>query len=74
MLAVSNSDDDDDDTVEASAFKIEETSECGDSLGRMGEVESAWQVGDKAWLRYSGASPQMTPSADCMTNYRECNL
>ena len=32
----------------------------------MGEEESAW-------LCDSGASTQMTPSADCMINCRECN-
>ena len=72
VLAMSN-DDDDDGTVQASAFKAEETGECSYVLGRMGEGESAWQV-DDAWLCDSGASTHMTPSADCMINYRECNL
>ena len=35
---------------------------------------SAWQVGDEAWLCDSGASTHMTPSADGMINYRECNF
>ena len=39
-----------------------------------GEGESAWQVGDEAWLCNSGASTHMKPSADGMTNYREYNL
>ena len=49
MLAVS-SDDGDEGTVQASAFKAEEAGEYGDVLARMGERESAWQVGDEAWL------------------------
>jgi len=61
-------------TAQASAFKVEETGKCSDGLGRMGEGESAWQVGDEAWICDSGASTHMTPSADCMLNYRECNL
>ncbi|CAN0429973.1 unnamed protein product, partial [Laminaria digitata] len=65
--------DDDDDSVHASAFKAEETGECGDVGSGMGEVESAWQVGDEAWICDSGASTHMTPSTDGMTNYRECN-
>ena len=32
------------------------------------------QVGDEAWPSKSGASTHMTPSADIMANYRECNL
>ena len=40
----------------------------------MGEGESAWQVRDEAWLCDSGAPTHMTPSADCMINYRGCNL
>ena len=40
----------------------------------MGRVESAWQVGDEAWICDSGASTYMTPSADYMINYIECNL
>ena len=70
VLAVSN-DDGDDGTVQASAFKAEEAGECSDVLGRTGEGESAWQVGDEAWLCDSGGSTHMTPSADCMINYRE---
>ena len=49
MLAVS-SDDGDEGTVQASAFKAEEVGEYGDVLARMGERESAWKVGDEAWL------------------------
>ncbi|CAM9922406.1 unnamed protein product, partial [Laminaria digitata] len=66
--------DDDDDSVHTSAFKAEETSECGDVGREMGEGESDWQVRDEAWICDSGASTHMTPSADYMTNYRECNL
>ena len=67
-------DDGDYGTAQASAFKAEETGECSDALGRMGEGESAWQVGDEAWLCNSGASTHMTPSANCMINYKECNM
>ena len=70
---VSN-DDGDDGAVLASAFKAEETVEYSDVLGIIGEGESAWPVGDEAWLCDSGASTHMTPSADGMINYRECNL
>ena len=35
---------------------------------------SAWQVGDEAWRCDSGESTSMTPSADGMINYKECNL
>ena len=73
MLAVS-SDDGDEGTIQALAFKAEEAGEYGDVLGRIGEGESAWLVGDEAWLCDSRASTHMMPSADCMTNYRECNL
>ena len=73
MLAASD-DDYDYDTVEASAFKARETGECRKVSGRKGERESGWQVGDEAWLFDSGASTHMTPSADGMINYRECNL
>ncbi|CAM9607237.1 unnamed protein product, partial [Laminaria digitata] len=66
--------DDDDSSVHASAFKVEETGECSDVGSRMGKGESAWQVGDGATICDSEASTHMTPSADCMTNYRECNL
>ena len=41
---------------------------------KKGEGESAWQVGDEAWLCDSGASTHMTPSAYGMINYIECNL
>ena len=41
--------------------------------GRMGEGETAWQVGDEAWLCDSGASAHMTPSADGMVKNREQN-
>ena len=73
VLAVS-SDDGDEGTIQALAFKAEEAGEYGDVLGRIGEGESAWLVGDEAWLCDSRASTHMMPSADCMTNYRECNL
>ena len=73
VLAASD-DDDDYDTVEASAFKTGETGECSNVSGRKEEGEAAWQVGDEAWLYDGGASTHMTPSADGMANYRECNL
>ena len=60
-------DDQEEGTALASAFKAEETGKCSDG-------ESAWQMGDEAWICDSGASAHMTPSAECMTNYRECNL
>ena len=70
VLAVSTkagaTDDEGDGSAQASAFKVEETGECG--------TGSTWQVGDEAWICDSGASTHMTPSADCMLNYRECNL
>ena len=70
MLGVSikagATDDEGDGSAQASAFKVEETGECG--------TGSTWQVGDEAWICDSGASTHMTPSADCMLNYRECNL
>ena len=72
MVAVS-SDDGYEGTVQASAFKVEEGAH-GDIFGRMGEGELAWQVGDEVWLCDSGASTHMTPSADCMINYREFHL
>ena len=34
----------DDGTDQASAFKAEETGECSDVLGKIGEEESTWQV------------------------------
>ena len=73
MLAASD-DDADYDTAEASVFKAGETGECNNVSGRKGGGESAWQVGDEAWLCDSGASTHMTPSPDGMVNYRECNL
>ena len=73
VLAASD-DDDDYGTVEASAFKAEETGECSDVLGKKREGASAWEVGDEAWLSDSGTSTHMMPSADGMINYRECNL
>ena len=72
MLATSD-DDDDSDAVEDSAFKARETGKCSNVSGKKGEGESAWQVGDEAWLCNSGASTHMTPSADGMINCRECN-
>ena len=73
MLAASD-DDDDYNTVEASAFKARETGKCKCVSGKKGEGESPWQEGGEAWLCDSGASTDMTPSADCMINYRECNF
>ena len=73
VLAASD-DDDDYDTVEASAFKTGETGECSNVSGRKEEGEAAWQAGDEAWLCDGEASTHMAPSADGMTNYRECNL
>ena len=73
VLAASDGDDDYD-TVEASAFKARETGECSNVSGKKGKGESAWQVGDEAWLCDRGASTHTTPSADGMINYRECNL
>ena len=71
---VGATDDDGKGSAQASAFKVEETGEFGDGSGRMGEGELAWQIGDESWICDSGASTHMTPSADCMLNYRECNL
>ena len=73
VLAASD-DDDDSDAVEASVFKARKTGKCSNVSGKKGEGESAWQIGDKAWLCDSGASTHMTPSADGMINYGECNL
>ena len=66
-----SNDDGDDGTVQASGLTAEEAGECGGFLGTTGEGESAWQVGDEAWLCDSGGSTHMTPSADGVTNYRE---
>ena len=71
VLAASD-DDDDSDAVEASAFKARGTGKCSNVSGKKGKGESAWQVGDEAWLCDSGASTHMTPSADGMINYKEC--
>ena len=60
----------DDGTVQALAFKTEVTREYGDYFCTMGDGESAWQVGDEAWICDSRASTHMTPSADCMINCR----
>ena len=73
MLAAAD-DDDDYDTAEASPLKAGETGECRNVSGKRGEGESPWQVGDEACLCDSVASTHMTPSADGMINYRECNL
>ena len=73
VLAASD-DDDDHDTVEASAFKAGEAGECSDVLGKKGEEESAWQVGNEAWLCDSEESAHMAPSADGMISSRKCNL
>lgn len=61
-------------TAQASIFKSDQTGKCRDGFGRTGEEESALQVGDEAWIFYSGTSIHMTPSADCMVNYREFKL
>ena len=42
--------DGEDGTVQASAFKAEETDDCGDGLGRMGEGELTWCVEVAAWI------------------------
>ena len=73
MLAVSD-DDHPYDTVEASALKAGEAGECNDVLGRKGEGETAWHIGDEAWLCNRGVSTYMTPSANCITNYEYGNL
>ena len=73
VLAASDVDDDSD-AVEDSAFKTRETGKCSNVSGKKGEGESAWQVGDEAWLCDSGASTHMTPLADGMVNCRECSL
>ena len=65
-------DDGDDGTVQASAFMAEDADECSNDLGRLEDRESAWQVGDEAWLCNRGTSTHMTPRADGMINYREC--
>ena len=67
VLAASD-DDDDYDTVGASDFKARETGKCSNVSGRKGEGETAWQVGDEAWLCDSGASTGMAPSADGTIN------
>ena len=63
-----------DGTVQASAFKVEETGEYGGGFGRMGDGELVWPVGDEAWICNSGASTHMTLSADLMISCRQCNL
>ena len=60
--------------AEASTFKDGEAGECSNVLGRKGEGEPAWQVGDETCLRDCGTSTHMAPSADGMINYRECDL
>ena len=57
-------------TVQALAFKAEEAGKCSDGWG---EGESTWQARDEAWICDSGAPTHMTPSADSMINYRNCN-
>ena len=59
-----------DSTVQASAFRAEETGEFSDSFGRMGDGELAWHVGDEAWLCDSAASTPMTRSTGHMINYK----
>ena len=64
VLAVQD-DDDHYDTADTSAFKASEIRECSSNVsGRKGEGESAWRVGDEAWLCDSGACTHVTPSAD----------
>ena len=55
-------------TVQSSVFKTEETGGCSDGSE---EWESAWQLGDEAWVCDSGAGTRMTSSADCVLNYRD---
>ena len=69
MLAVLD-DDGDDGTLQALAIKAEDAGDCSDVFGIMGEGESAWQVGDEAWLCDSGTSTHMAPSRDGMINYK----
>ena len=73
-MPAASGDDDDSDAVQAAAFKVRETGKCSNVSGKKGEEKSARQVGDEAWLCNSGSSTHMTPSADGMINYRECNL
>ena len=75
VLAASD-DDADNNIADGSAFKAGEPGERSKVSDRKkrGEGGSAWQVGDEAWLCDSGASTHMTPSADGMINYRECNF
>ena len=73
VIAASD-DDDGSDAFEASSFKARKTGKCNNVSGKKREGESAWQVGNEAWVCDSGASTHMTPSADCMINFRECNL
>ncbi|CAN0500014.1 unnamed protein product [Scytosiphon promiscuus] len=40
----------------------------------MGKDGLAWHEGSEAWICDSGATTHITPSADCMVNYKECNL
>ena len=73
MPSVSN-EDYDDDTVAALPFKAEIAGVCRDGFGRLREGVPTGQVEDEAWRCHRGASTRMTPSADCIINYRECNL
>ena len=58
-------------SVQASAFKAEETVKCS---GGREEGESAWQVADEAWVCACGAPTHLTPSTNCTINYRQGNL
>ena len=57
--------------VQTPPFQAEETWEGSDSSG---ERKSARKVEDETWIYDSGASTHMTPSADYILKYRECNL
>ena len=63
-----------DGAVQASDFHAEVTDEFGNDISEMGDEELARQVGGEAWLSDSEPSIHMTPSADHMINYRECDL
>ena len=71
LMSSSRNDDQEESTVQASAFKAEETGECSDVSG---EEELAWQVDDMARICHSGASTHVSSSADCVINYREFDL
>ena len=70
MLVVSN-EDDDDGMVEVSAFKAREAGEYSDVLGRKREGESAWQVGDEAWLCHSETQARTLTRLEVLTQCLE---